>query len=630
MRRKLFSAILVSSLLASAQADAGKGWKALLGWGDGKKEEKVVVHREEVRPADRPNGQQGHIIIPGKEHAPTGGSTTLYGHDSKPIEKHTPTPTPPVEKHTPTPTPTPPVEKHTPTPPPVVERHEIPTPKILKVQTEEKRGGGEKPSVPTYTPPARERRVIRRTEEFNLKKFPIRVAVMGRSDLSDVPGDVPSRTRKIGRAAAALGFPIVTGGGRGLPKEAERAAFEQQGETWALPPSSSVSEFEFGHGRDNTTSVLFPTGTGSGAGSIEREAPLAQVANIRAYTNGGPGTFGELIAGLHAPGVLAFLAGSGGVGGNAMEKILPYIGVPSDVRVVHEYDPHQLLDKATKAVRELEKKGVSTTPKTLYQPKSHQSATSWDERRGKNVVAVLADDNGMANAADQARILELSDLVMTQELNGKRALPILARAQGMPEQIAMRALSQHGIDSVVVTGAGGNNIVMHPKGGGPGRMKVVNTGKGDGVGQFGLHREVVEDADVIFVTSANYRNLSGLAFAMRQSGSPVIAVLELDSTGTNHLDEVLRTVDKRFASKVIYDRDPKRLMEKVNDKLKPSFSWKSSKDSGSGSSWGWSGGKDKDYRDDLPSWLRDRPKDSGSSSSSSGKKDKDRRDIELD
>jgi hypothetical protein len=421
----------------------------------------------------------------------------------------------------------------------------------------------EKPSGPPIL-------VAGRTTDFPLHLHPVRVSVLGRSETSDLPFGILSKTRALGRAIARTRAPLITGGGHGVPKASEREAFEAGGETWAIPPSFTALDFLKGHSGPNTTTVVYPTGTGGGSGSIEREAPLVQLSNIRTYVNGGPGTFGELIAGLHAPGVLALLADSGGVAGNAMKKILPFIGVPKNVRVVTHDDPDVLYDKARTALRELEAGGVSTLPKQLYIPRPHRSVLSSDDRKGRNVMAFLVDDGGLINAADKAKTMELADHALSRKVNGKPAVAILAGGKGVPDELGFRAVAQHDIPSFIVTGNDGPDTASRVKGKPQGaKMRTVNTGKGDGVGHFALHREVVEDADVVFVTSAQFKNLSGLAFAMRQSNRPVIAVLELGSTGSDHLLDILKEVDRKFADRVIVDRDPKRLMDRVEERLRP-------------------------------------------------------------
>src|SRR5258706_176117 len=81
-----------------------------------------------------------------------------------------------------------------------------------------------------------------------------------------------------------------------------------------LAPARSLEQPRelFKMGTEGLTRVQF-TGTGPGAGFIEREAPLIAQADILVYAHGRSGTLGELAAGMHAPKVIALLEGSGGV-----------------------------------------------------------------------------------------------------------------------------------------------------------------------------------------------------------------------------------------------------------------------------------------------------------------------------
>jgi hypothetical protein len=411
-------------------------------------------------------------------------------------------------------------------------------------------------------------RVVDSLEGFDLGKHRTRVAVLGRGHKSGsgMPFGTDRKAEKLGELVGQLGFPLVTGGGRGLPREAEKAAHKAGGETWAVSGARDVDE-QMGAVRDlSSTSVLFPTGTGGGAGAIEREAPLVQAANIRTYLNGGPGTFGELIAGLHAPGVLAFLDNAGGVSGAARSKILPYVNPPKDVRTVFASTPEALLERSQNALRELRKSGVRTTPKELFTPREHRSILTPEARRNRNVFAFLTDDGGLSTAGDREATERLLDRALSAPIDGKDPLAVFADSP-MSRGLAQRSSRDLGRDTHLVSSEAGASGKVRIEGSDR-RVHLHRTGKGPGVGKFASHREVTDPADVLFVTSAHFENLAGLAFALRQSKQPIIAVLELESTGSKGIEDILRAVkDGPLGDRFVFAGNPERLVEKVKQKL---------------------------------------------------------------
>lgn len=394
---------------------------------------------------------------------------------------------------------------------------------------------------------------------------PIRVAVLGRSSEFGVRWSVVDRTKRFGREVAKRGYPLVTGGGNGLPHTAERAASENGGETWAVSPASSAETRESDL---RTTTVLFPTGTGGGAGTIEREAPLVEIANVRALFHGGPGTFGELIAGMHEPGVIALLEDTGGVSSAARERILPYVGLPETVRVVHSEDPAQLLNRAEEALGGLRSAGVNVTPTRLFRPARHESVISRERAREHNVFSFLVEDNGQSNATDRAATVRLIDLALASRIDGRKPIAVAGAAQRrLTTEVLVRATRDHDVEAIGISTEDGPDQRWKPNDS-ERTFLVKRTGNGPGVGEFAAHREIVDQADAIFVSSAYFKNLAGLAFALRDEGKPIIAVLEQESTGSSHLRDMLNAInDGPLSDRFVFSSDPAELMAKVERRL---------------------------------------------------------------
>jgi hypothetical protein len=367
--------------------------------------------------------------------------------------------------------------------------------------------------------------------------------------------------QRFGRVVGGKGYALLTGGGRGLPRLAERAAREQGGETWAVSAARTVDDQLENVFDASSTSVLYPTGSGGGPGAIEREAPLVQLANVRTYWNGRSGTFGELMAGLHEPGVIALVSRSGGVGGYAGDYILPYVGVPETVRVVKSRDPDRLLAKADAALADLHRAGIKTEPRAaLYRTRPHRSVVTAEQRSKRVIMSFLVDDGGRAVEGDLQKTERLIDLALRARIKGKAGLPI-----SRDNALAKQAFLAGGQGGVLVSHEGGKDERLQTGGRKDSTLLVRRTGKGPGVGEFASHREVVEHADVIFVTSAYFKNLSGLAFALRASKPPVIAVLELESTGSRHIANMSKLMEGE--DRFVFDSDPARLIEKAAAKL---------------------------------------------------------------
>jgi hypothetical protein len=421
------------------------------------------------------------------------------------------------------------------------------------------------------------KRVVTSTRDFNLADNPIRVAVLGRGDLKSVAPEVAIKVRGLARLAASRKLVLITGGGNGLPREAEIAASAAGGETWAISAVKDVDEQLLAQFDVSSTSILYPTGTGGGAGAILREGPLVQLANLRTYFNGGPGTFGELIAGLHAPGVLVLADGAGGVSGGAAAKILPYVGVPANVRVVTARDEETMLDEGLRALGELHASGVKTTPdrEELYVPQPHRPVVTESQRSDRTVMAFLVDDGGSANPAAVKKTSELVDKAMSGRINDKRPM-LITKDSKAGARLLTEAVTRHDVDAAFVKHEVGDDRrvrIKDPETGqsSKGSVLIRYTGKGKGVGEFATHHEIVEDADVVFVTSAYFKNLAGLAFVLRQSKKSVVAVLEMQSTRSDKLREILLTATGRYAlsDRFVFSSDPERLLDKVRDALKP-------------------------------------------------------------
>ena len=383
---------------------------------------------------------------------------------------------------------------------------------------------------------------------------------------NDAKGDARTFSVALGKTLARRGFMLATGGGQGLPKDTEDGAYAVGGFTLAFTPKGSLKSHSESHeGNIGQTTHLIPTGTGGGAGTISREAPMAQAANhgVASYANGGPGTFGELTAMLHNDdGVLVFLKGTGGVA-DAAPGWLQWLDAKPSFHAISGSDEHQLVQQAKKALPEQGLRFSKTRQLKLVSPGKQKDVLTEAETKNRSVAAFLTADPRV-NVRDEERTDELRRLwaERSKELTGKPAtLVVPSTILDVTRHLQMETLaSNHDVRTVLI-GPDKAERVKDMKG-----VRSIGLGLGDAeMGHFAAAREVTQHAEVVFFSSARYSNLSGLAYALRAKNEPIIAVLENKSTHGDKIAQMIDVIDtdRNAADRVVVASTPQALVEKV-------------------------------------------------------------------
>ncbi len=383
---------------------------------------------------------------------------------------------------------------------------------------------------------------------------------------NDAKGAAKTLSVALGKTLPRRGFMLATGGGNGLPKDTEDGAYAAGAFTLAFTPKGSLASHSSSHdGNIGQTTHLILTGTGDGAGTISREAPMAQMANhgVASYANGGPGTFGELTAMLHnADGVLVFLKGTGGVA-DAAPGWLDWLDAKASFHAISGSDPHQLAQQAKKALPDQRPSGFGTRQVKLVSPGKPKDVLQEDELKNRSVAAFLTADPRV-NVRDKERTDELRSLwaSRSKELTGKPAtLVVPSTILDVTRHLQLEMLADtYGARSVLI-GPDKAERVKDMKG-----VRSLGLGLGDAeMGHFAAAREVTQHAEVVFFSSARYSNLSGLAYALRAKNEPIIAVLDNKSTHGDKIAEMIAVIDSEnvAADRVVVASTPTALVEKV-------------------------------------------------------------------
>ena len=402
----------------------------------------------------------------------------------------------------------------------------------------------DKPSKPAYKPT-----VVTAGHETGLGKYDVRVAVLGGAQSQSY--SVERDAKALGKLIAKKQWAYLSGGGNGAPHIAQQAAFDEGGMTVGFVQASSLDQHT-GSGRPvDSVRVLYATNTGYGSGTIEREAPLVQQANIRTVINGRLGTMGELVASLYEPGVIALFKGTGGVA-DAAPGILKHIGpLPEHTSIVSERDPEKLMEEATRALDRNVK--AKLFPKSLVKPGRQQVFSDPNAKEKFSVFSFLVNDNGMSQG-DVEKVRRLAKLVATGKLDDRPKAIVVPHRDGLTDTVADIAV-QSGVPTFEISHQEGTRLSDN-KG-----RKLVRLGKGEGVGEFASQREVVQDARVVFVAGGDYKTLGGLIFALHEK--TIIAVLETGGMSGALREEIAPHFGKSVDAELIYDSDPVKLLEKV-------------------------------------------------------------------
>ena len=166
----------------------------------------------------------------------------------------------------------------------------------------------------------------------------IKVGVMGSAGGQMDTGAL-ERCRELGRAIAAEGCAILTGGCPGLPHEAIIGCKQSGGLTIGVSPAMSFGEHvnRYGSPVDNIDVMIY-----TGAGLMGRETIGVRSCDIVIIVGGRSGTLGEFSIAYDEGRLIGVLTGTGGVADH-IDDILPVIQKPTGSRIFFDANPRELV-----------------------------------------------------------------------------------------------------------------------------------------------------------------------------------------------------------------------------------------------------------------------------------------------
>jgi uncharacterized protein (TIGR00725 family) len=177
----------------------------------------------------------------------------------------------------------------------------------------------------------------------------IKVGVMGSAGeaLPDGEGGaLRAKAEALGRAVAARGCVLLTGGTTGLPHAAGAAAHAAGGLHVGVSPAADAREHVERYGLPLAgTDVLVYTGFGLKG----RNVVLVRSCDVVLIFRGGMGTLNELTVAHDEGRVTGCLTGTGGVADEA-ERLLDVLPRRSSAAVIFDEDPERLLERCLEAV----------------------------------------------------------------------------------------------------------------------------------------------------------------------------------------------------------------------------------------------------------------------------------------
>jgi len=186
----------------------------------------------------------------------------------------------------------------------------------------------------------------------------VKVGVMGSAGGEpDVGEEVRALAAALGRAVAARGCVLLTGGTTGLPHAAGAAAHAAGGLHVGVSPASDAREHAGRYGLPlEGTDVLVYTGFGLKG----RNVVLVRSCDVVLVFRGGMGTLNELTIAHDEGRVVGCLTGTGGAADEA-ERLLQVLPKKTDRAVVlFDQDPERLLDRCLEALRDSSDKVLRT------------------------------------------------------------------------------------------------------------------------------------------------------------------------------------------------------------------------------------------------------------------------------
>ena len=179
----------------------------------------------------------------------------------------------------------------------------------------------------------------------------IKVGVLGSA--GDAPGGDEGRALRakaeaLGRAVAARGCVLMTGGTTGLPHAAGAAAHEAGGLHVGVSPASDAREHagRYGLPLEGTDLLVY-----TGFGLKGRNVVLVRSCDVVLIFRGGMGTLNELTIAHDEGRVVGCLTGTGGVADEA-ERLVRALPKRTGAVVLFDDDAERLLDRCLAALKD--------------------------------------------------------------------------------------------------------------------------------------------------------------------------------------------------------------------------------------------------------------------------------------
>ena len=174
-----------------------------------------------------------------------------------------------------------------------------------------------------------------------------KIGVMGSAGGELGGGELTAWAEALGRAVAARGCVLLTGGTTGLPHAAGRAAHEAGGVHVGISPASDAREHVERYGLPlEGTDVLIYTGFGLKG----RNVVLVRSCDVVVVFRGGMGTLNELTIAHDEGRVVGCLTGTGGVADEA-ERLIQVLPKKTGAVFLFDADPECLLDRCLGALK---------------------------------------------------------------------------------------------------------------------------------------------------------------------------------------------------------------------------------------------------------------------------------------
>lgn len=174
----------------------------------------------------------------------------------------------------------------------------------------------------------------------------IKIGVMGSAG-GRMDKVIVENCRALGRAAAAAGCAVLSGGCPGLPHEAICGCKEQGGLTIGVSPAIGKHDHvhRYGSPVDNIDVMIY-----TGAGLMGREVIGVRSCDVVIIVGGRSGTLGEFSIAYDEGRLIGVLVGTGGVADH-IDDFLPVIQKDTGSRIFYDSDPTKLIEQCVASFR---------------------------------------------------------------------------------------------------------------------------------------------------------------------------------------------------------------------------------------------------------------------------------------